>query len=669
MTTITKQTRPYGSWESPITTDLLVQLKSSFGDITVDPTTKTVFWLSNLPEEDGRGAVYAKRLGHSESVRLTPAPYNCRTRVHEYGGGAFTVRDNILIFSNDADFRLYRIDLAYPEKITPVIQDSSKKYRYADLHIHPSGDFLLAIREEHMEDDRPETVVSTIVAIRLNVSFASGHNVHTLASGHDFYSSPRLNPADPTRLVYVAWDHPNMPWDFTQLHEARLHIDPSGAISIASTTQLAGDTIDESIVQPKFASDGTLYFASDRSGFWNLYRADAPGAALLLLPHPVEEEFADPAWVFNTSSYDPLPSHPHRLIASHGHTLSILDTKTRTLTDLPTGFTNHSAVRALDDTHVVFLGSSPSQNSTIVAFNLKTRTTLPTIATSGPALSADIISHPQLITFPTTNNKHAYGYYYPPTNPSFQAPANTLPPLRVLSHGGPTSACSDSFNVPILYWTSRGFAVVNVNYGGSSGYGREFRNRLRGQWGVVDVDDCCNAARYLVAQGLVDPQKLAIQGESAGGYTTLACLAFRDVFTVGCSLYGISDITLLAKDTHKFESRYPDGLIGPYPEKEELYHERSPIHSADKILCPCIFFQGLEDNVVPPAQSEIMVEAIKKKSVPVAYVAYEGEAHGFRKAANIKRTVELELWFYGKMWGFEPADRIEEIPISNMVTI
>lgn len=662
-----KQTAPYGSWESCVSTDLLLQLKSTYSDLTVDPTTNTAFWLTTLPEEKGRGAIYALRIGQDTPTLLTPAPYNCRTRVHEYGGGAFIVRNNVLVFSDDQEFRLCRVDLARLDDIVPVTPPSNKKFRYADLHIDPTGKFLLAVREEHMKDDRPETVINVIVAVRLDsAAVASGDNIHVLAQGNDFYSSPRLSPVDPSRLIYITWNHPNMPWDFTKLHEARLTFDDAGNISASSFTTLVGDLVDESVVEPKFASDGTLYFASDRSGFWNLYRTDGPDNLRLLLPHPIDEEFTKPAWIFNISCYSPIPGEPSRLVASHGKSLSILDTTAGTLTPLSTGFTNHSNIYFLNSTTLIFNGSSPTCNSVIVAYDIATGTIVQTLAGStSAAVPEEFISIPKYITFPTTGDKHAYAYYYPPINPNFQGPQGALPPLRVLSHGGPTSACSNDFNIAILYWTSRGFAVANVNYGGSTGHGREFRNRLKGMWGVVDVDDCCNAALYLVQKGNVDGEKLAIMGGSAGGYTTLASLAFRDVFKVGCSIYGVSDITLLARDTHKFESRYPDGLIGPYPEMEELYRQRSPIHSADKISCPCIFFQGLDDKVVPPEQSETMVQAIKNKGVPVAYVTYEGEGHGFRKGENIKKTIELELWFYGKMWGFEPAEKIEGVEITN----
>lgn len=412
--------------------------------------------------------------------------------------------------------------------------------------------------------------------------------------------------------------------------------------------------------------DGALYFASDRTGFWNLYEY-VDGSVQLLLAEPLEQEFVGPAWRFNDSEYVPLKSNPNKLVVINKDSLAILDKQAKTLTNLKCKYDSFSNMRTYfneeGDEIMVSSMASTTEPTEVISYNIDKQVILHVHQKSTAIrLEPEFITIGKEIVFPTTNGKTAYCYYYAPKNPDYKG--DGLPPLRVLSHGGPTGHTSNSYSRGIQYWTTRGFAIADVNYGGSTGYGREYRNRLQKNWGIVDVDDCCNAALYLADQGLVDRSKLTIEGGSAGGFTTLAALAFRKVFKAGCCLYGISDITLLAKETHKFESRYPDNLIGEYPKDKAIYEERSPLFSADNIDCPVIFFQGAEDRVVPASQAEVMVDALKEKGVPVAYVLYEGEAHGFRRAENIKRTMELEQWFYGQIFGF-PVEDVEGVEIFN----
>ncbi|KAI8090890.1 Alpha/Beta hydrolase protein [Gilbertella persicaria] len=646
------QVKPFGSWPSPVTADSL-SAGSAANDTWVD--NGYIYWCQSIAAEKGRGQIFKQRIHDNATPEaLLPEGFSCQTRVHEYGGGAFKVSNDLVVFSNDYDRRLYTISNGNMKPLT----EENEFYRYADYTIDKENKFLVCVREQHFPNEEPKDVVNVLVSIDLS----SGKQT-VIAQGEDFYASPRLFSQN--KLTFVCWSHPNMPWDYTRLYVAQTEYQ-NGALVLKNSVCVAGDKIDESISQPNFGIDGTLYFASDRSGFWNLYAYNGQEVSLLL-ESPLEQEFVGPAWSFNSSEFTPLKSNPHQLVTSNKDSLAIIDTQKKTMTNLSSKYTSFDHLRIyLDqDQNEYVLGnfSSPTEPVQLVSYDLKQQSIYrvhQTTATS--VLEPDYVSVGQEIAFPTTDNKTAYCYYYAPKNPNYKGEG--LPPLRVMSHGGPTSSSSNSFRRAIQYWTTRGFAIADVNYGGSTGYGREYRERLRLKWGIVDVDDCCNAALYLAKQGLVDAKKLAIVGGSAGGFTTLASVAFRKVFQAGCCLYGVSDITLLAKETHKFESRYPDRLIGEYPKDEKVYQERSPINRADEIECPVIFFQGSEDKVVPPSQSEVMVNAMKEKGVPVAYVLYEGEAHGFRRAENIKRTMELEQWFYGQIFDF-PVEGVEGIEIYN----
>lgn len=648
------QIAPYGSWKSPITADLIVTGTIGLGGIALDGDD--VYWSEGRPAEAGRNAI-ARRTPDGKTADVTLSPFNVRTRVHEYGGGAFTVKDGIIYFSNFADQRLY--------KQTPdgepqaVSQESGGNLRYADAVIDTERGRIICVCEDHTGGGHEP--VNTLVSINLD----QGEDIQVLVSGSDFYASPRLSP-DRTQLAWLSWNHPNMPWDGTQLWVAPIQAD-----GVLGEPQLVAGGVEESVFQPEWSPDGSLYFVSDRTGWWNLYRWHPPlvqGSLGEIEPLcEMEAEFGLPQWVFGMSTY--AVESANRIICTYTQDgiwyLASLDTQTKQLEVIETPYTDISSVHAANN-RAVFMAGSATEPTAVVQMDLATRQLEALRRSSQLEIDTGYLSVPQAIAFPTENNLTAYAFFYPPQNKDYTAPAGEKPPLIVKSHGGPTASTSSAFNLKIQYWTSRGFAFVDVNYGGSTGYGRDYRQRLKDQWGIVDVDDCANAAKYLAEQGLVDGERLAIAGGSAGGYTTLAALTFRDIFKAGASYYGVSDLEILAMDTHKFEARYLDGLIGPYPERKDLYEKRSPIHFTDQLSCPVIFFQGLEDKVVPPNQAEMMVEALKAKGLPVAYVAYEGEQHGFRRAENIKRTLDGEFYFYSRVFGFEPADAIEPVLIHNL---
>ena len=640
-----KQIAPCGSWKSPISSDLIVSSTVGLGAVSYDGDD--IYWLEIRPSEGGR-YVIVRRSVDGTVTAITPQPFNVRTRVHEYGGGAFLVSEGTIYFTNFADQRVY---VQKPE-LEPQPLTSEGKLRYADFCLDRIRDRLICVCEDHNpENTEPE---NKIVSIDLN----SG-NVTTLIQGNDFYSSPRLS-SDGSQLAWLSWDHPNMPWDSTQLWLAKINQDGS----ISETKCIAGGE-NESICQPEFAPDGKLYFSSDRAGWWNLYRCHYDGNIEPLFP--LNAEFGYPHWVFGESVYG--FAAEDRLICTYtqngGWYLASLDTGKKTLANIDIPFTSISHLQ-VNHNQVLFIGGSPTQPTAIVKLDLDQNTTAILKRSSNLDIDSGYLSVPEAIAFPTANGKTAYAWYYPPQNQDYTPPLNELPPLLVKSHGGPTAATSASFNLRIQYWTSRGFAFCDVNYGGSTGYGREYRQRLNGNWGIVDVDDCVNAAQYLVTQGKVDPDKLAISGGSAGGYTTLAALTFQDTFKAGASYYGVSDLEALARDTHKFESRYLDRLIGQYPQEKEIYQQRSPINFPDKLSCPVIFFQGLEDKIVPPNQAEMMVEALTNKKISVAYVPFEGEQHGFRRAENIKRALDGEFYFYSRIFDYQVADNIEPLEIINL---
>jgi dipeptidyl aminopeptidase/acylaminoacyl peptidase len=601
---------PYGSWGSPISSDLIVRGVVGLSQVVTD--NGAVYWMERRPGEDGRSVVVRRTVdGGMEDV--TPWPFNARTRVHEYGGGDFAVHDDTVYFSNFADQRIYRCPPGgEPEPLTP-----ETGRRFADMVVDPTRNRLIAVREDHAERDP----VNEIVGVDLEDGAET-----MLATGNDFYSSPRLSP-DGSRLAWLTWNHPNMPWDGTEL--VVCDVDADGRLG--NVGRVAGGP-DESIFQPEWSPDGTLHFASDRTGWWNLYRLSAGNVEPLC---EKEAEFGAPQWMFGMSTYAFLSSG--RIVCSYtnrgGSHLALLDTENRHLEPIETPYSSIAFLRNdLATGNVVFRGGSPMGPACIVSLDTSTGEYEVLRRSDEIEIDSGHLSVPEPIEFPTENDRTAYAFFYPPNNRDYAAPEGERPPLLVMSHGGPTSATSTALDLEIQYWTSRGIAVLDVNYGGSTGYGREYRRRLDGAWGVVDVEDCANGAIYLAGRGLVDGDRLIITGGSAGGYTTLCALAFTDTFAAGASHFGVSDLEELAKETHKFESRYLERLIGPYPERADLYRERSPINHAQKLSCPVIFFQGLEDEVVPKEQAETMFAALREKGLPVAYVPFEGEQHGFRRA-------------------------------------
>ncbi|MBA3257554.1 MAG: S9 family peptidase [Pyrinomonadaceae bacterium] len=638
---------PYGSWKSPITSDLIVSSSVGLSQPTI--AGQDLYWVEMRPSEGGRNVIV--RLDASGAATdVNPPPFNARTRVHEYGGGDYVVSDGVIYFSNFADQRLYKQILG--GELRPITPEAD--LRYADASVDAKRRRLICVREDHTVAARE--AVNTLVSIGLD-GVNDGEQV--LVGGNDFYSSPRVS-SDGTRLAWLTWDHPQMPWDGTELWTGDFQADGS----LTKTRRVAG-SITESIFQPEWSPDGTLYFVSDRNGWWNLYRRRADGEIETVTE--LTSELGGPQWIFGMSNYG--FESADKIICTYYERgmsqLASIDSRTRKLQPIDTNYTDITFLRAAPG-QTVFRAGSPAEPPSIVRLDLNTRTFDVLRRSNNLDIHTGYLSSPRAIEFPTTDGLTAHGFFYPPQNLDYRAPGGERPPLLVKSHGGPTSAAATALSLTIQYWTSRGIGVLDVNYGGSTGYGRAYRERLKDQWGVVDVDDCANGARHLVSQGEVDGNRLMITGGSAGGYTTLCALTFRDTFKAGASHYGVSDAEALAKETHKFESRYLDGLFGPYPEKQDIYFQRSPINFTDRLSCPAIFFQGTEDKVVPRNQAEVMVQALRTKGIPVAYIPFEGEQHGFRQAKTIKRALDGELYFYSRVFGFELAEDVEPVQIDNL---
>jgi len=636
MPTLNHETVPYGSWSSPITSDLIAAHPIRLGDVSVDGDT--LYWIEARPSEQGR-CVIVRRDPDGATHDVLPPPFSARTLVHEYGGGSFLAHDGTVYFCNldpkqpHADQRVYRIGSGAPEPLT-----SQTSARYADMDMDAHRNRLLAVRETH-SDSGPEPV-NEIVAIALD---GSG-DVRVLATGNDFYASPRLSP-DGTQLAWISWDHPAMPWTDTELWVA--DIDAAG--NPGNKRRVAGGP-GTSVVQPAWSPDGALYFVTDSNNWWNLARVAGinAGAEMLL---ETEAEFAQPLWQLGSSTYTFLSADT--LIAAACRdgiwglvSIDLADQRVEIL-DLP--YLAYRSLHVLGDRLVAIAASAEEPETLIILDGAGTHVEPVRAAFAVDADLKAYFSAPEAIAFPTAGDQTAYAFHYPPTNPGFVAPDGEKPPLIVMSHGGPTSAASGALALGKQFWTSRGFAVVDVNYRGSTGFGRDYRFKLQNQWGIADVEDCIAAAQYLIDQGKADPDRVGITGGSAGGYTTLCALTFHDFFKAGASHYGIGDLEMLAKDTHKFESRYLDGLIGAWPDEQATYRARSPIHHVERLNAPVAFFQGAQDKVVPPEQADAMVAALRAKNCPVAYVLFEDEQHGFRKGANIKRALDGELLFFS-MW-------------------
>jgi dipeptidyl aminopeptidase/acylaminoacyl peptidase len=636
---------PYGAWASPIRIDDVVGDLIGLAEPWLDGDE--TYWLEARPSEGGRRALVRLALDGT-MADLTPPPFNVRTRVHEYGGGSYTVSGGVIVFSNFADHRLYRLD---PGAERPVAITAAGPWRFADLRIDPRRLRVVAVREDH---SGPGEARASIVAIPLSGAAAPEVLVH----GPDFLAAPRLSP-DGDRLAWLEWDHPDMPWNGSRLRTAAF----AGDGTLDEPVLAAGGP-EESIAQPEWSPDGVLHFVSDRTGWWNLYRLlDGP----LLDPlGPMEAEFADPAWIFGRSSYAFLPDGSLAATGRFDGRDHLFHVRPDELVgEVGSPYTEFDGLCAAAGSVVAVVGS-PSEPTVLARFDPATLAVAGVIRrASRMALDPAIVSIPEPIQFPMPNGRVAHALFYPPRNPGFVAPDGERPPLVVESHGGPTSNASTALDLGKQLLTSRGIAIVDVDYGGSSGYGRAYRSALDGAWGVVDVDDCMAAARFLVDRGDVDAERLAITGGSAGGYTTLSALAFRDVFAAGISRFGVGDLEALARDSHKFESHYMDRLVGPYPTAADVYRQRSPVHFLDQIACPVLVMQGLDDRVVPPSQAAAIVAALRSNGIPYAYLAFPGEGHGFRGAVAIRRSLEVELSFLSQVFGFVPADHLEPLEMPG----
>jgi dipeptidyl aminopeptidase/acylaminoacyl peptidase len=618
---------PYGSWPSTITSALLTASGVSLSQLWVDGDR--LYWAEGRPLEGGRVAII------QDGEDVLPRSFNARSRVHEYGGTAWAVHSGALFFTNFSDQRIYRHDVqsgTRPITPEPVVPGS---LRYADLRVTPDGATLVCVRERHEEG---REAINELVVLPTDGS----REPSILAGGHDFYASPRISP-DGRKLAWLTWDHPNMPWDGTELGTATFD-----GSRLSGVEKRAGGP-GESIFQPEWSPNGVLHHISDKTGWWNLYVDSEP------LYCPMEAEFGLPQWIFGLSRYGFLSDGRLATIYTRDGRdhLAILDCATGALETLQVPYTAFSDIQTDGKSTVFFIAGSASLPMQIVALDTRDRSTRVLKSSMNISIPAEDIAVPESIEFPTTRGRTAHALYYSPRNKNYEGPPNEKPPLIVMSHSGPTSSASSNFKLSLQYWTNRGFAVVDVDYGGSTGYGRAYREELAGLWGLVDVEDCIAAVRYLADRGSIDPKRTAIRGGSAGGYTTLCALVFHNTFAAGASHYGVGDLMALASDTHKFESRYLDKLIGPYPAAATLYHDRSPIHFADRLSCPVILFQGLDDKVVPPNQAETFAASLRAKGLACEYVAFPGEGHGFRKAETIQRVAEEELRFYARVFGIK----------------
>jgi dipeptidyl aminopeptidase/acylaminoacyl peptidase len=642
---------PYGSWASPISAESVARAGRRFGAVAL-AEDGALWWQEGRPDEAGRVAL-VRRDADGSSADVTPAGTNVRTRAHEYGGGAWALAGPAeVVFAELADQRLYRQRLgSAPVAITPEPPEPAA-LRYADLRLSPDRVTVFCVRERH-EPGAPEPA-NEIVALPLDGSAAP----RTLACGRDFYSFPRPSP-DGSRLAFTCWEHPNMPWDGTELWVAPLE-QPGEARLIAGGPR-------ESIFQPEWDAAGRLHFVSDRDGWWNLYRVGDGGEVERVSTE--RAELGHPQWLFGGATYALLDDGRIAVVSNEGgaERLGLLAPGAERVRDLGLPFTSFGfpALAARGD-RVAFAAAGPDREPAVVLHDLGSGETEVVREGSEDRLDPAYAPRPRAIEFATSEGETAHAFFYPPTNPEFEAPAGELPPLIVESHGGPTSHTTPALDREVAFWTSRGFGVVDVNYRGSTGFGRAYRDRLRGAWGVIDSEDCVAAALHLAGAGEADRSRLTIRGSSAGGYATLCALVFHDAMAAGASYYGIADTETLARDTHKFEARYLDSLIGPYPECAELYRERSPIHFTERLQAPVILFQGLEDEVVPPNQAEAMAAALAANGVPHAHLAFAGEQHGFRRAETKIRCLEAELYFYGRILGFEPADRLEPVAIDGL---
>jgi len=637
--------QPYGSWASPITAAALVEGSRGLGAPHRDGDH--LYWLESRPAQGGRMTIMRRREG-SEPEELLPEPFNARSRVQEYGGGSLLVAGGRLWFSNYADQRLYR----FTPGEAPVAVTPAAELRFAGCRLDAARGRLICIREDHRVTGEP---VNSLVALPLD-GISEGE---VLFSGTDFVSAPRMSP-DGSRIAFTTWMHPNMPWDNTRLHSAGF--DAAGELEglVTHNPDRA-----ESVTDPQWRDDNQLFALSDRDNWWRPY--SVTGETFTAVPTGLEEsEIGGPDWSIDRHYYHFLASGELLVNARRGsvETLHILDGEGGQRR-LDTGAVSYSAL-ALDGERLYVTAGFAEQPTALIAINQQGERLAVLRRSQEQGLDHEWVPGFAQVSFPVADAAVAHGVYLAPKNPHARGPQGEAPPLIVSVHGGPTASAGVSYNPRHYYWTSRGFAVLDLNYRGSAGFGRDYRQALYGNWGLADVQDAVAGARWLAEQGLADPGRLIIRGGSAGGYTTLAAHAFHETFAAGASYYGVSDIEALAKETHKFESRYLDQLIGPYPERRDLYVARSPIHHLASFKAPLILLQGLEDPIVPANQSEAIYRALREGGVPTAYIAYEGESHGFRKAENQIASLEAELYFYGQVLGFAPADDLPAIVIDNL---
>jgi dipeptidyl aminopeptidase/acylaminoacyl peptidase len=652
----TKMIASYGKWPSPITSELLTQNVVNLNEPQLDG--ELCYWLESNPENKGR-TVIIQRSPNGEQRQISPENINVRTRIHEYGGGSYRVNNGVVYFVNDDDQRLYAINTE-DKKPTPFVLSPEGDYRYADICIDEARQQLICVCEIHKKNGKePE---NCIVSMKLDGSSTMGFSV--LVFGGDFYSNPRLSP-DGVHISWLTWNHPNMPWDNSECWIAEIGsfglLQKQHKVTGRVTNSVDGSRA-ESVFQPQWSPTGELFFVSDRNNWWNLYRFN-PNSKITRCVLEMEAEFATPQWVFGMSTYGFLNSFT--LLCCYTQQgrwhLAKIDTLTSQFTKMVLPYSTIASIHCNDEADTALFMAANDTDLNRIVFWQNDKTT--EIKHSGNlAINKEEYSIPQSLLFKNSHKQDVFGFYYPPNNTQYQSEAESLPPLLVMCHGGPTGATNSALNLKIQYWTNRGFAVFDINYSGSTGYGRAYRDRLKKQWGLVDVDDICCGADYLVAKKLVDSNKLAVRGSSAGGYSVLAALTFRNTFTVGASLYGIGDLSLLAEDTHKFESRYLDQLIGPYPADKAIYEARSPLNHVDQLQCPVIFLQGLEDKVVPPNQAEAMVKALSEKNIPVAYVTFPEEGHGFRQAKNIRYALDIEYAFYVSQFDLNVSEKLPNIP-------
>jgi dipeptidyl aminopeptidase/acylaminoacyl peptidase len=648
----TSRPAPYGSWESPFAIDLLTRGTVGLGEIQARDGIR--YWLEGRPDEAGRQVLF-RRGADGRDVRLSPEGFNVRTRVHEYGGGAYAADGDLVVVSDFVTGRLHRV--VEPERLEPLTPDG-RAWRFADLSIDRPRNRILAVREDH----EPATLVrhaeaeNAVVAIDL-----AGGDVTVLVEGSDFVSSPRLSP-DGQRLSWLRWNHPNMPWDGTELVVA--DVDAGGRPT--DPRVVAGSQADW-IAQPRWSPQGVLHFVAEPEGWMNLFRL-ADGDRVERATPPIDAEFVFPDWSFALANY---AFAADGTIVASGRSagrdrLYVFAVDAGAEDAAPTPLDHpwtEIGYLAVDGRIATFRAASPAEPWAIVELDLDGGR--PRVVRRSTATTFDPadISTGRLVEFPTTGDRTAFGLYYAPLNRRFHGPEDRRPPLILTSHGGPTAQASTAFSVLTQLFTSRGFAVLDVDYGGSTGYGTAYRKRLEGEWGVVDLDDCVAGATWLAGEGLADGERLAIRGGSASGYTTLCAVTFRSTFAAGASYFGIGDLETFDTQTHKFESRYTITLVGPYPEQKDRYRDRSPLNFTERISCPVLILQGAEDRIVPPAQAEQIVDALWERRLPHAYLLFPGEDHGFRAAANIIRSFEAELSFYGQVFGFAPADAIEPVEV------